>query len=68
MRDADRILVLHEGRLIEHGSHDELMSQAGTYADLFALQAAAYATTPATPEQLTVDGPRRVRRVVQQAP
>ncbi|HET6213519.1 MAG TPA: ABC transporter ATP-binding protein [Micromonosporaceae bacterium] len=42
VRDADHINVLHHGRIIEHGSHDELMTQAGTYAELFTLQAAAY--------------------------
>lgn len=42
VRSADRIYVLHEGRIIEHGNHDQLMDQDGHYADLFRLQAAAY--------------------------
>jgi ATP-binding cassette subfamily B protein len=42
VREADRIYVLHAGRVIEHGSHDELMTRAGHYAELFRLQAAAY--------------------------
>ena len=41
-RTADRILVLHEGRLLEAGSHAELMAAGGTYADLYRLQAAWY--------------------------
>lgn len=45
VRDADRILVMEAGRIIEQGSHDELIAQVGTYAELFALQAAAYATS-----------------------
>ncbi len=41
-RIADRILVLHAGRLLEEGSHTELMAAGGTYADLYRLQAAWY--------------------------
>ena len=39
---ADRIAVLEQGRLAEFGSHRELMSEGGLYAELFALQARAY--------------------------
>ena len=42
VRSADRIYVLHEGRVVEHGSHDQLMELGGLYAELFALQASAY--------------------------
>lgn len=31
VRDADRIIVLDRGRLVEHGSHDELMQRQGLY-------------------------------------
>ena len=41
-RIADRILVLHEGRLLEEGSHAELVAAGGAYADLYRLQAAWY--------------------------
>ena len=42
VRSADRIYVLHDGQIVEEGSHDELVAQGGRYAELFELQAAAY--------------------------
>lgn len=39
---ADQIYVLHQGKLIENGTHDELMQLEGTYARLFELQAQYY--------------------------
>ena len=42
VRMADRILVLEHGRIIEHGSHRQLLALGGHYAELFELQAAGY--------------------------
>ena len=42
VRTADRIYVLHEGRVVEHGTHHELVALGGRYAEMFSLQAAAY--------------------------
>ena len=42
VRSADRIYVLHDGRVVESGTHDELMQLGGRYAELFTMQASAY--------------------------
>jgi ATP-binding cassette subfamily B protein len=42
VRMADRILVLKDGELVEQGTHEELVSRGGLYAELFSLQAAGY--------------------------
>lgn len=39
---ADRIFVMENGRIVESGSHDELMKKGGTYAYMFSLQAEKY--------------------------
>lgn len=42
VRIADKILVIEDGRLIEEGTHAELLRREGQYAYLFRLQAAGY--------------------------
>ena len=42
VRMADRIVVLHEGKLLEHGTHEELLAAGGQYSELFQMQAAGY--------------------------
>ena len=44
VRNADRIYLLHQGKLAEQGTHDELMTADGRYAELYRLQAEMYAT------------------------
>ena len=43
VRSADLIVVLDAGRVDDVGTHEQLISRGGTYAELFALQARAYA-------------------------
>jgi ATP-binding cassette subfamily B protein len=38
VREADRILVLDQGRIVASGHHDQLLAQGGLYARLAALQ------------------------------
>jgi len=42
VRMADRILVLEDGHVVEFGSHEELVTSGGRYAELFELQASGY--------------------------
>ncbi|MBR5066899.1 MAG: ABC transporter ATP-binding protein, partial [Lachnospiraceae bacterium] len=41
-RDADRIIMLEKGRIIEEGSHDELLKKNGKYAEMWRVQASRY--------------------------
>jgi ATP-binding cassette subfamily B protein len=43
VRHADRIVVLADGRIVEDGSHEELLQAGGTYATMFRLQADRFA-------------------------
>ena len=43
LREADRLIVIEDGRLVESGTHDELVRQKGTYYKLLQLQSKALA-------------------------
>ncbi|GIF53514.1 ATP-binding cassette subfamily B protein/ATP-binding cassette subfamily C protein [Asanoa ferruginea] len=42
VRHADQIYVLHHGRIVQHGTHDDLVGAGGLYQELFHLQASGY--------------------------
>jgi ABC-type multidrug transport system fused ATPase/permease subunit len=44
VRQADRICVLEHGKVVEIGSHDELMALGGRYCTMFQLQASRFGT------------------------
>lgn len=46
VRMADRIVVLHDGAVVEQGSHQQLMKLDGLYAEMFEMQAASYRCAP----------------------
>jgi len=43
VRNADRIAVIEDGKMVELGSHEELMALGGKYADMFRVQSRYYA-------------------------
>jgi ATP-binding cassette, subfamily B, bacterial len=49
VRNADRIHILDEGRIVESGTHDELMALDGQYAHMYEVQARAYRRGPLEP-------------------
>lgn len=48
--NADLILVMDKGELIEHGTHEQLVAQGGQYGRLYGMQATAYQLTSSTRE------------------
>ena len=59
VRQADLVVVLEDGRVVEQGSHEALMAQGGRYAHLFSLQADRFADDEAAAggEDETVEMP-----------
>lgn len=49
VRNAHRICVLADGRIVEDGTHEQLLAADGTYAAMFRLQAERYVTAPEDP-------------------
>ena len=42
IRDADQILVLEDGEIVERGPHDELIQLGGRYSEMYELQNLGY--------------------------
>ncbi|WP_372838090.1 ABC transporter ATP-binding protein [Phaeovulum sp.] len=68
IRDADRIIVLANGELIEQGSHDELIKSGGLYASLYSMSYASFDDIPlaeataAAPRSAQPDAPAPGKR------
>jgi ATP-binding cassette subfamily B protein len=48
IRDADCVMVINEGEIIERGTHEELLAQQGFYHHLYMSQFKGQAEAPAT--------------------
>jgi len=55
VRKADRICVLEHGRVVELGTHDELMALGGRYRTMFDLQAARFTEYDEQGEEVVLD-------------
>jgi len=55
VRQADRICVLEQGRVVELGTHDELMAADGRYRTMFELQASRFVELDESGEEIVYD-------------
>ena len=46
VRDADKIIVLKGGAVVEQGTHDELIARGGVYAEFYRIQFGTAAAIP----------------------
>jgi ATP-binding cassette subfamily B protein len=60
VRRADLILVMDEGRIVQHGTHEELLRQGGLYKEIYDLQLVGHATDLLTSEEMETMEPAPV--------
>jgi ATP-binding cassette subfamily B protein len=66
VRDADQILVVDEGRIVERGRHEDLLAAGGLYAELYRTQFQSQAAgSPARPEPVVFDGAGELATLVE---
>jgi ABC-type multidrug transport system fused ATPase/permease subunit len=55
VRLADRICVVEDGRVVELGTHDELIERRGRYATMFDLQASRFVAVDESGEEMSYE-------------
>jgi ATP-binding cassette subfamily B protein len=57
VRDADLVLVIDEGRIVERGTHDDLIARGGLYAELYQTQFRQQSSPPDAPSDAGAEPP-----------
>ena len=57
IREADKIVVMDKGQIVDEGAHEDLLDRGGIYADLYRLQFEGGKTVMDTPQDIPFDAP-----------